>query len=542
MRLLGRNTPLPIRARLLLCFLTILTLFAINVGFFSWSNVRRKNSVLELRQALTTERAIGEIQEKLDNIQKQVTILSQSVVDAESGASPEEIDQFHAQLDEIREEIRNLLANSRGQEQNRVALEKTYAELSASWLKFYRNFGVHHATAILELATHAEPLGQQLRSAIVPALLKAEKRNVELNTANFDEISNLTDRISVALFLFSGVIAIAIAYQLSHFLTSRLSALKLGAALIGSGRLHNRIEIQGQDELRDLANGFNDMAEHLDHARAQLMRANAELEAKHLQVERQREISDSLLRNILPEEIALELRENESVEPKYFEDVTILFTDFKGFTLSTEHLAAENLVRLLNDYFTAFDHIAKRYGIEKMKTIGDAYMCVSGMPRRKASHPVDMVLAAFEMIHAVQELNSREGSPGWRVRIGIHTGPVIAGVVGIQKFAFDVWGESVNYSSRMESSGAVDRINLSERTYSRVKDFIACEHRGKILTKERREEDMYFAEGILPELLGGSPQIPPPSFLRRYHVYFQQPPPSFPAFLAECTFPTTRKR
>jgi hypothetical protein len=117
------------------------------------------------------------------------------------------------------------------------------------------------------------------------------------------------------------------------------------------------------------------------------------------------------------------------------------------------------------------------------------------------------------------------------VRIGIHTGPVIAGVVGINKFAFDIWGDTVNYSSRMESSGEANRINLSERTYSRVKDFFQCEHRGKVLTKEKRELDMYFANGILPTLLNGSDQTPPPAFVRRYNVYFQKDPPSFPEFL-----------
>jgi adenylate cyclase len=117
------------------------------------------------------------------------------------------------------------------------------------------------------------------------------------------------------------------------------------------------------------------------------------------------------------------------------------------------------------------------------------------------------------------------------VRIGIHTGPVIAGVVGINKFAFDIWGDTVNYSSRMESSGEANRINLSERTYSRVKDFLACEPRGKVLTKDHREIDMYFANGVAPSLLDGSGQMPPAAFVRRYNVYFQKDPPAFPAFL-----------
>lgn len=271
----------------------------------------------------------------------------------------------------------------------------------------------------------------------------------------------------------------------------------------------------------------------LERGRAaeQLMLANRELEQRHQQVEKQKQVSESLLLNILPGEVADELRAKGMVSPKYFEDVTILFTDFVGFTLSTEKLAAEELVERLHDYFTAFDQIVTRYGVEKMKTIGDSYMCISGLPTRNPAHPVDMVLAAFEMLHAVEERARRDGAVEWKVRIGIHTGPVIAGVVGINKFAFDIWGDTVNYSSRMESSGAPNRINLSERTYSRVKDFLACEPRGKVLTKDKREVEMYFASGILPSLLDGSGQAPPSAFVRRYNVYFQKDPPAFPDFL-----------
>jgi class 3 adenylate cyclase len=246
----------------------------------------------------------------------------------------------------------------------------------------------------------------------------------------------------------------------------------------------------------------------------------------------EKRVSESLLLNILPGEVADELRAKGLVSPKYFEDVTILFTDFVGFTLSTEKLAAEELVELLHDYFTAFDQIVARYRLEKMKTIGDSYMCISGLPSRNPAHPIDTVLAAFEMLHAVEERAQRGKGAEWKVRIGIHTGPVIAGVVGINKFAFDIWGDTVNYSSRMESSGAANRINLSERTYSRVKDFLACEARGKVLTKDKRELDMYFATGILPGLLNGS-ETPPPAFVRRYNVYFQKDPPAFPAFLVD---------
>jgi len=242
--------------------------------------------------------------------------------------------------------------------------------------------------------------------------------------------------------------------------------------------------------------------------------------------------SESLLLNILPGEVADELRTKGLVSPKYFEDCTILFTDFVNFTLSTEKLAVDQLVEVLHDYFTAFDQIVARYKLEKMKTIGDSYMCISGLPTRNPSHPVDTLMAAFEMLHAVEERARPDRPVQWKVRIGIHTGPVIAGVVGINKFAFDIWGDTVNYSSRMESSGQANRINLSERTYSRVKDFFECEYRGKVLTKDKREVDMYFANGILPTLLGGD-GVPPPAFAKRYHIYFQKSPPSFPAFLLE---------
>ena len=253
---------------------------------------------------------------------------------------------------------------------------------------------------------------------------------------------------------------------------------------------------------------------------------------QHQELDHQRQLSESLLLNILPSEVADELRANGMVAPKYFEDVTIIFTDFVGFTLSTEHLAAEDVVQYLHDYFTAFDRICSRYGLEKLKTIGDSYMCIGGLPVRNPAHPVNAVMAAFEMVQEVVERDRPENSVHWKVRVGIHTGPVVAGVVGINKFAFDIWGDTVNFSSRMESSSQPNRINLSERTYTRVKDFFECEYRGKVLTKEKREFDMYFASGILPKLRGeGLPA--PPAFVRRYRVYFNSDPPAFPAFLAQ---------
>jgi adenylate cyclase len=256
-----------------------------------------------------------------------------------------------------------------------------------------------------------------------------------------------------------------------------------------------------------------------------------QMESAFREAERQKQETENMLRNILPEKIARELQSRGSVEPKYFEDVTIAFTDFCGFTLATEKLAAEEVVGLLHEYFTAFDRIISRYGLEKMKTIGDSYMFVSGMPERRPSHPVDAVLAALEMVETVRTMARPDEGIDWQMRVGLHTGPVIAGVVGIHKFAFDVWGDSVNFSSRMESSGAPNRVNLSERTYSRVKDFVRCTPRGRVHTKDGRDVDMYFADGIYEKLVDSSVDGIPSAFARRYRIYFQQAVRSFPPFL-----------
>lgn len=260
------------------------------------------------------------------------------------------------------------------------------------------------------------------------------------------------------------------------------------------------------------------------------------LVVRNQEIRSQHELAESLLLDILPAEIAHELQSKGMVDPRYYEDVTILFTDFKGFSISTEHMAADDLVSRLNDYFTAFDNICSQYGMEKLKTIGDSYMCVGGMPTRNASHAVDAVLAAFEMIEAVEQ-RMKPSDPGWTVRIGLHTGPVISGVVGIRKFAFDVWGESVNLASRMESSGIPNRINLSGSTYSRVKDFFECEHRGMIATRNKREYDMYFAAGVLPALLDSSGDPLPAAFARRYKTYFQRELTTFPKSLLKKPMP-----
>ncbi len=218
-----------------------------------------------------------------------------------------------------------------------------------------------------------------------------------------------------------------------------------------------------------------------------------EIRRQRDQIQEQEAKTESLLLNILPAPVAAELRSTGAVTPMHFDDVTVCFTDFAGFTVSSETLEAQQLVACLHEYFTEFDRIIAKYGLEKLKTIGDAYMFVSGLPDPRPTHAVDAVMAALEILESSKALAQREGGMPWRLRVGLHSGPVVAGVVGVRKFAFDIWGDTVNLASRMESSGAPDRVNLSARTFALVKDHIECEPRGPVRTKDGRDLEMFFA-------------------------------------------------
>lgn len=213
-------------------------------------------------------------------------------------------------------------------------------------------------------------------------------------------------------------------------------------------------------------------------------------------IEREKNRSEILLLNILPQETATELKEKGKVQPKRFDSVTILFTDFKNFTHYAENLSPEELVESVDFYFSEFDRIVEKYGLEKIKTVGDAYMCAAGVPFPSKDHALQVMSAACEMIQFVEEaknLNS-EKETRFEMRIGINTGPVIAGVVGTKKFAYDIWGDTVNIASRMESSSEAGRINISENTYKLVKDQFECEYRGEISAKNKGMMKMYFVK------------------------------------------------
>lgn len=217
------------------------------------------------------------------------------------------------------------------------------------------------------------------------------------------------------------------------------------------------------------------------------------------QLSNEKQKSDNLLRNILPEEVANELKQTGEAEAKQFNNVTVLFTDFRGFTSMSEKLAAKELVKDLHECFSAFDRIVEQHGLEKIKTIGDAYMAAGGLPSANDTHASDAVRAAFAMRAFVEEGKLRKiakGLPYFEIRIGIHTGPVVAGIVGVKKFQYDIWGDTVNTASRMESSGEVNKINISLSTYQYIKDEsqFVFESRGKIEAKNKGALEMYFVE------------------------------------------------
>jgi class 3 adenylate cyclase len=212
-------------------------------------------------------------------------------------------------------------------------------------------------------------------------------------------------------------------------------------------------------------------------------------------VKREKARSEELLLNILPEEVAEELKAKGSAEARLIKEVTVLFTDFKGFTALSEVLAPEELVSSLNECFTAFDRIIEKHGMEKIKTIGDAYMAAGGLPTPNETHAADVVRASLEIRDFMAAYKAKKEAaklPFFEIRIGIHTGPVVAGIVGIKKFSYDIWGDTVNTASRMESSGEVGKVNISGTTYASVKDQFNCTHRGKISAKGKGEVDMYF--------------------------------------------------
>ncbi len=225
-----------------------------------------------------------------------------------------------------------------------------------------------------------------------------------------------------------------------------------------------------------------------------------EVIARTQELVREKKKSDDLLLNILPAETAEELKAYGKAKAKRYESVTVFFSDFKDFTIIAERMDPEQLVAEIDYCFRMFDEKIGKYGLEKIKTVGDAYMCAGGIPSDNRANAIQVVKAALEIQSTLKTIaldRKAKNMPYFETRIGIHTGPVVAGIVGIKKFAFDIWGDTVNIAARLEDQGEVDKVNVSQSTYELIKDNFHCTYRGEITAKNKGDIDMYFVDAVI---------------------------------------------
>jgi PAS domain S-box-containing protein len=288
---------------------------------------------------------------------------------------------------------------------------------------------------------------------------------------------------------------------LQIFLTPRLNSAGIIEKLVAVEVDISPFKIK-EEELNAQYRRMKEITRHLEKANAQLEVQKGEINQQKMIIEEEQEKSEKLLLNILPFEVAKQLKSKGRAGTRQYKLVTVLFTDFKGFSNISKTLDPKDLVSILDSYFAKFDEITGAHYIEKIKTIGDAYMCAGGLPLSNKSNPIDAVLAGLEIQHYMNTLNDSKvlnNLPVWELRLGIHSGPVVAGVVGKKRFAYDIWGDTVNIASRMEQSGHVGWVNISGATYEYIRDFFDCDYRGKIETKNLGKIDMYFVNRIKPE-------------------------------------------
>ena len=521
--------------------LLIVIVYVTSIAVVVWSDRQRRSAVDELEQSGRTIQLYFQLSRDIDSIDRQIQLMSGDLALSSvsgGGTSPEPlsvpfIDGQDRQMAKIMTTLEEIAKNQDEQDEEFQSFRSELGQLLDSWRRYFLYYGRDQEKALEELIINSEPLSASAYRIRLPALEERENKRMRLAQQEFKRVSELSDRLTLLIYGISASLLMLLSIMFSSRLAKRLDRLRQGADRLGSGELEYRIDETAGDELGALAHSFNQMGGQLLSAHEQQMVTEKKIKSSLDEAEKESKRAETLLLNILPESTARELKERGSVAPHFYEGATVMFADISGFTLSSEKISAEELLARLNDYFTAFDQIIDRYGIEKLKTIGDCYMSVSGVPERKPSHAVDAVLACMEM-HDWVEQSRREhpNSPPWLLRIGLHAGPVVAGVVGIRKFAFDIWGSTVNLAARMESSGEPSKINVSESMQIHIKDFFELETRGSVTTKDKRDVPMFFVKGIKRELLSDGSEIPE-KFAKRYRSYFKREPAAFPPFLLQ---------
>ncbi|MEC4892875.1 MAG: adenylate/guanylate cyclase domain-containing protein [Oscillatoria sp. PMC 1051.18] len=313
--------------------------------------------------------------------------------------------------------------------------------------------------------------------------------------ADFMEKINQNTRMTILLCLAALSLATLSGLLTSGWITKPILNLSQASSAITNGKLTQKVTPGKITELAILADSFNQMAEQIHYYFTALERANQELEHKVEQrtaeLRLEKEKSEKLLLNILPKVIAERLKKNNDTIAEHYEEVTILFADIVGFTPLSARLKAIELVNLLNVIFSGFDELAELLELEKIKTIGDAYMVAAGLPNPRADHAEAIADMALAMQAVVDQIQFEQGEK-FQIRIGIHTGVVVAGVIGIKKFIYDMWGDTVNVASRMESSGVPGKIQVTAEVYEVLKELYVFEERGLIPVKGKGEMQTYW--------------------------------------------------
>ncbi|WP_437984218.1 adenylate/guanylate cyclase domain-containing protein [Sorangium sp. So ce117] len=324
-----------------------------------------------------------------------------------------------------------------------------------------------------------------------PALLVRVDNDRAILKMGHDTLRYLVLVTVVVGLVFGGVTLLL----LEKLVLYRLARLSREVTEIGGvGDLSARVAMPGTDELSRLTGSINGMLSALEANARRQSQQKAALEQAKAAAEQAHERSDRLLLNILPRTIADQLKEHEQLIAEHFEEVTVLFADIADFTPLAARLPPAELVGLLNRMFSSFDQLAEQHGLEKIKTIGDAYMVVGGLPAQRPDHARAIARMAIAMTHTVRQFVGDDGEP-FQLRIGINTGPVIAGVIGKKKFSYDLWGDAVNVASRMESSGEPGRIQVSEASYSLLARDFLLEERGLVAIKGKGAMKTYWLIG-----------------------------------------------